>query len=95
MSKAAGLTTGVPFLFRTVVTFGLGVPIVRFFGQNMEIWMSLAWGIVIAILFYYGWLIHRTRHRLLTELSGSEPRPSPQTDLQRAARTGRDGSRPF
>ncbi|MGD0262171.1 MAG: hypothetical protein ABSD29_20590 [Verrucomicrobiota bacterium] len=74
MARAAGLTAGVPFLFETVVTFGLTVPVARLVGgHDLELWLKLAWGTRIIVLCYYGWLIRRTRRHLLAELSGSEP----------------------
>jgi hypothetical protein len=85
MARSAGLTTGIPFLFKSVVTFGLMIPIARLFGNDLELRLKLAWGTTIIVLCYYGWLIRRARRHLLTELSGSDSRPSGVINLQRAA----------
>ena len=73
MARAAGLTTGIPFLFKTLSSFGLAMPIGRLFGYDIEIWMKLGWAMIIVVLFYYVWLIRRTHRHPLVELSGTGP----------------------
>jgi hypothetical protein len=68
MFRAAGLTTGVPFLFRTFVTIGLSAITYRLAGGGWWTRMGLAWLQAVVILAYLFWLMRRVRRRLAVEL---------------------------
>jgi hypothetical protein len=71
MTRGAGLTTGVPFLFRILVMFGLAGPIAIRFGHDLELLLVVGWCVTLVILLYYVLLIRHARRGLLAELSGN------------------------